>query len=179
MQSVFEFKLNILFQQLFCATPTKTYKDLRQTKNHTFFWHSEWILICGCIWKCGNNCGKSHYLICSMRFSQSGDRIVFHRVFQKAAEQNWQFALYSPHVDARTEYPSTNLNTGTGNDWLLQNMANGWLTRRSIRMNFMSACIVGDLAEMGSEIYEWFCANQRIHAHKKYICNLFRRFYSY
>lgn len=33
----------------------------------------------------------------------------------------------------------------------------------------MSACIVGDLAEMGSEIYEWFCAIQRIHAHKKYI----------
>lgn len=62
----------------------------------------------------------------------------------------------------------TNLKTGTGNDWLLQNSAIGSFTRRSIRMNLLSAWIVGDLADMGSEIKIYadhcFCNKHSKHA---------------
>lgn len=45
----------------------------------------------------------------------------------------------------------TNLNIGTGYDIAAQNNVIGWLIRRSIRKNLLSASVVGAFAPIGSE----------------------------
>lgn len=80
---------------------------------------------------------------------------------------SWKMAQTASVIQCRqwnSFIASTNLNTGIGNAWLLQNNTIGSLTRRSIRMNLLSACKVGALLLMGSRVIWWNVTFQQVFA---------------